>query len=78
MYKNFYFNVKGGGSVAGDTYEEIANMLNVQSWFAGEKNLKSFMIEVANLVKIDTGAEVDYSSPDAFIKSLIDAGYLTD
>lgn len=64
--------------VSGEDTKAIVKSLNEQSLFGYNENLKQYMIETAEAVKIQIDKEIRPGTYDEFVLGLINAGLLIE
>lgn len=69
------FNLMGGSTVAGHTYDEIVSALRNQSRDP-RANLYEFMEATAEACKLQTGAIISTFSAEEFVSDLTEEGFL--
>ena len=71
------YNLKDGGVIDASTPDEFVTNLRESSRFDSECTNEQYMKNFASRFKIQTGVEVETSSPKAFLEALKKTGYVT-
>ncbi len=72
------YNLKDGGVIDASTPREFVTKLRESSRFDSECTDEQYMKNFADRFKIQTGIEIENSSPEAFLEALKKTEYITD
>lgn len=72
------YNLKDGGVINASTPAEFVTKLRESSRFDSECTDEQYMKNFADRFKIQTGTEVETSSPEAFLEALKKTDFITD
>ena len=72
------YELKGGGTISGETSRDLVFQLNASSLFGGQTSLTRFMKQTSEACKLQTGAEIRFDTYDNFVGDLVANGFMSE